>query len=204
MDQYQTISATTEEVLFKEKGSKFYCKAFVMTRADELSELIAERQLAHPKAGHHCYAYRLGPNGEKYRANDDGEPANTAGAPILGQLQAAEVTNVLVVVTRIFGGTKLGVGGLIQAYREGAKQALSAARIVKRLIEVPITVQVSYPQLGTVLRLIEQHEGRIVQMDQQEDCIVRALVRKSSYDRLKSDLANIYPISFLDEDAATA
>jgi putative IMPACT (imprinted ancient) family translation regulator len=139
-DSYKTIIKASEEILYKDRGSKFYGNAFPLTDSEEVTDLIAVLRNKHPKAGHHCYAWKLGPSDDNYRANDDGEPSHSAGDPILGQLIAHELSDVLVVVSRIFGGTKLGVGGLISAYRETAKLALSNAKIVTRTITADVEI----------------------------------------------------------------
>jgi uncharacterized YigZ family protein len=130
-DTYKTILKASKEVLFKEKGSKFYGYAFPVTSEDEVKQQI-ENLKQHHSARHWCYAWQLGKNYEHYRANDDGEPSNSAGMPIYGQLQSFDVTNILVVVVRYFGGTKLGVGGLIQAYKTTAQMALETSKVVKK------------------------------------------------------------------------
>ena len=134
-DTYKTILKPGKETLFKERGSKFFGYAFPVKTEDEVKDYIEELKKKHHTARHFCYAWQLGKSYDSYRANDDGEPSNSAGMPIYGQLQAFDVTNVLVVSVRYFGGTKLGVGGLIQAYKTSAQLALEASKIVKRTID---------------------------------------------------------------------
>ena len=133
IDTYKTIEFPSEEILFKEKGSKFFGYAFPVTTEEAIKEHLEILKKQHHTARHWCYAWQLGKSYELYRANDDGEPSNSAGMPIYGQLQSFELTNILLVVVRYFGGTKLGVGGLIQAYKTTAQWALEASEIIEKL-----------------------------------------------------------------------
>ena len=133
---FDTIKSPVENILLKEKGSKFIGFVFPVANEKEIKAALAKVKDEHPKATHHCYAFRLGINGENYRANDDGEPNNSAGMPIYGQIQSFEVTNVLDVVVRYFGGVKLGVGGLITAYKTTAQMALENAEIIEKTIDI--------------------------------------------------------------------
>ncbi|HET8855287.1 MAG TPA: YigZ family protein, partial [Salinimicrobium sp.] len=133
-DTYKTLARPSEEFLLKEKNSKFFARAFPVSSQEEVKEILEEIQKTHHKAGHHCYAWQLGREEEEfhYRANDDGEPGNSAGMPIYGQIQSFGLTQVMIVVTRYFGGVKLGVGGLIQAYKNAAKMALEESQIISK------------------------------------------------------------------------
>jgi uncharacterized YigZ family protein len=133
-DTYKTIEKPSEEILFKEKKSKFYGYAFPIATEDEVKPILEALKKKHHTANHVCYAWQLGVKNQSYRANDDGEPNNSAGMPIYGQILSFEVTDVLVAVTRIFGGTKLGIGGLISAYKTGAQMALENAKIIEKTI----------------------------------------------------------------------
>lgn len=162
-DTYQTIAFESEEVLLKEKGSKFFGYAFPIENEDEVKPIIETLKKQHPHAVHFCYAYQLG-SGAKitYRANDDGEPGNTAGAPIYGQIQSFGVTNVLIVVVRIFGGVKLGVGGLISAYKTTAQMTLEICEIIEKTIDVHFLISFDYKNMNKVMRVIKEKKLDIV------------------------------------------
>lgn len=178
-DTYRTLLTPSAEILFKEKKSKFYGYAFPIDHEDEVKLIIASLKKKHPTAGHVCYAWQLGTEVIRYRANDDGEPNNSAGQPIYGQIQAFDITNVLVAVARIFGGTKLGVGGLITAYRSGARKALETATIVEKRIEDTFEITFGYPQMNTVMRIIKQWKWEIISQKMDLECTLVVSVRKS-------------------------
>ncbi|AUC80416.1 YigZ family protein [Nonlabens sp. MB-3u-79] len=194
-DSYKTIIKASEEILYKDRGSKFYGNAFPLTDSEEVTDLIAVLRNKHPKAGHHCYAWKLGPSDDNYRANDDGEPSHSAGDPILGQLIAHELSDVLVVVSRIFGGTKLGVGGLISAYRETAKLALSNAKIVTRTITADVEIYFEYPQISQVMRYIEEEHFKIKKQEMTTSCSITIAVPKSRQQEVADVLNTMYPIT---------
>lgn len=169
-DTYQTIASESEEVLFKEKGSKFFGYAFPLENEDEVKPIIETLKKQHPHAVHYCYAYQLGTAPKiSYRANDDGEPGNTAGAPIYGQIQSFGLTNVLVVVVRFFGGTKLGVGGLIAAYKTTAQMALEVSEIVEKTIDVYFLISFDYKNMNKVMRVIKEKKLDIVSQEMEID-----------------------------------
>lgn len=178
-DTYQTLSRPSEEILYKEKKSKFYGYAIPIQNEDEVKLIIAALKKKHPTAGHVCYAWQLGAEVKRYRANDDGEPNNSAGQPIYGQILAFDVTNVLVIVTRIFGGTKLGVGGLIAAYRTGARMALEASEIVEKRIEDTFQLSFEYPEMDKVMRILKQRQCAIISQHMEMDCKFIVSIRKS-------------------------
>ncbi|WP_213520026.1 YigZ family protein [Nonlabens sp.] len=194
-DSYKTIIKATEEILYKDRGSKFYANAFPLTDPEEVTDLIAVLRHTHPKAGHHCYAWKLGPSDDNYRANDDGEPSHSAGDPILGQLVAHELSDVLVVVSRIFGGTKLGVGGLISAYREAARLALSHAKIVTRTITAEVEIYFEYPQMSQVMRFIEEQHFKITKQEMTTTCTITIAVPESRQQEVVDVLHTMYPIT---------
>lgn len=169
-DTYKTIAFESEEILFKEKGSKFFGYAFPVENEDEVKPIIEILKKQHPHAVHFCYAYQLGiaPN-ISYRANDDGEPGNTAGTPIYGQIQSFGLTNVLVVVVRIFGGVKLGVGGLITAYKTTAQMTLEVCEIVEKTIDVPFLISFDYKNMNKVMRVIKEKKLDIVSQEMEMD-----------------------------------
>lgn len=156
VDTYRTIAQPSTEVLFKDRKSKFFGYAFPVKSQDEIKRIIERLRKTHPTANHVCYAWQLGTDAVTYRANDDGEPNNSAGMPIYGQIQSFGVTNVLIAVVRFFGGTKLGVGGLIQAYRNTAEQALQASDIIEKMITVRYQIDFDYSKMSTVMRLIKR------------------------------------------------
>ena len=160
-DQYTTLAdlASSE---YKEKGSRFLTFAYSVANPDEIRERLDALRKQHPKANHHCYAWRLGNDGNQYRANDDGEPNNTAGKPILGQIDSFGLSNVLVVVVRYFGGTKLGASGLIAAYRTGAAETLGKAAFVRKRFTNLVDAECSYTLFGKLQRIVEAAEAKII------------------------------------------
>ena len=177
-DVYKTIDKASTEALFKDRGSKFYGYAVPVTNEEEIKENIEFLKKQHYNARHWCYAWQLGKKYEKYRANDDGEPTNSAGTPIYGQLQAFEVTNVLVVVVRYFGGTKLGVGGLIQAYKTAAKLALENSEIIQKTINEEFILQFNYSEMNKVMRIVKEEQISIINQKLDMNCMYIISVRK--------------------------
>jgi uncharacterized YigZ family protein len=155
-DTYNTIAFPSEESLFKEKSSKFFGYAFPIESEDEVKPIIETLKKQHPHAVHYCYAYQTGTETIQYRANDDGEPSNTAGAPIYGQIQSFGLTNVLVVIVRIYGGIKLGVGGLISAYKTAAQITLESCEIIEKTIDIPFQISFDYKNMNKVMRVIKE------------------------------------------------
>ena len=161
-DTFHTVAKPTEEILFKEKGSKFYGIAFPVQTDEQIKQCLEEVKSNHHAARHWCYAWQLGAKNVKYRVNDDGEPRNTAGIPIYGQIQSFNITNVLIVVVRYFGGVKLGVGGLIKAYKTAAKLTLEDALIVEQTIKVTYTLNFDYSIINKVMRVIKENNLQIM------------------------------------------
>jgi uncharacterized YigZ family protein len=161
-DTYTTIAQATDEVLFKEKSSKFFGYAYPIESEEEVKPLIDILRKQHPHAVHYCYAYQIGTEKISYRANDDGEPSNTAGAPIYGQIQSFGLTNVLLVVVRIFGGMKLGVGGLITAYKTTAQLVLEDAEIIEKTIDIHFLISFDYKNMNKVMRVIKEKKLDII------------------------------------------
>ncbi|MEZ4808795.1 MAG: YigZ family protein [Allomuricauda sp.] len=182
-DVYKTITKPSEEILFKDRKSKFYAQAFPISSEDDVKPIVEELRKRHYTANHVCYAWQLGTKTQTYRANDDGEPNNSAGMPIYGQILSFGATNILVTVTRIFGGTKLGVGGLIQAYRTAAQMALESSQIVERTVEKRFQLNFAYPEMDKVMRAIKQSEINIVAQQMELDCRLVISVRESEADR---------------------
>jgi uncharacterized YigZ family protein len=188
---FKTIRQPSEAVLYKEKRSKFFGHAFPLTKDDQVKSHIEQLQKKYPKANHICYAWRMGVNGEHYRTYDDGEPRNTAGAPIFGQLNAFSLTNVLVAVVRIFGGTKLGKSGLITAYRSTAKMAMEASEIIKCELEDRYLVIIDYGGFDSLIQLVKQQDWHVISQKMGSVCEVMLGVRKQDAAQLKSLLAGI-------------
>ncbi len=197
-DTYKTIVNPSDEALFKDRNSKFYGYAFPVKTEEEIKECIDDLKKQHYQARHWCYAYVLGKEYEQYRANDDGEPSNSAGAPIHGQLLSYDVTNVLVVVVRYFGGTKLGVGGLINAYRSGAQLALENSNIVTRTIDIPFSIQFEYPLLNKVMRLINDYEVKIVEQNMELSCRFDLSIRRKEANKVIGAFNEVYGIDLLE------
>ncbi len=170
-DTYTTIAQATDEIIFKEKSSKFFGYAYPIQSEDEVKPIIDILRKQHPHAVHYCYAYQIGTEKISYRANDDGEPSNTAGAPIYGQIQSFGLTNVLLVVVRIFGGIKLGVGGLITAYKTTAQMVLEEAEIIEKTIDIHFLISFDYKNMNKVMRVIKEKKLDIVTqtMELEED-----------------------------------
>ncbi|MCK8141851.1 YigZ family protein [Flavobacterium sp. I-SCBP12n] len=164
-DTYKTIAQTPEVVLFKEKNSKFFGYAFPIQSEDTVKSQIDVLRKQYPNAGHFCYAYQIGTETISYRANDDGEPSNTAGMPIYGQIQSFSVTNIMVVVIRIFGGVKLGVGGLISAYRTTAQLVLESAEIIEKTIDNHFMITYDYKNMNKIMRVIKEKKLEIVSQE---------------------------------------
>ncbi|WP_437395149.1 IMPACT family protein [Flagellimonas lutimaris] len=178
-DVYKTVNKPSPEILFKDRKSKFYAAVYPITSEDDVKPIVEELRKKYHTANHVCYAWQLGVENPTYRANDDGEPNNSAGMPIYGQIQSFDVTNVLITVTRIFGGTKLGVGGLIQAYKTAAQMALENAQIVKKTIKAQFRLQFGYPEMDIVMRVIKQKNLNIVSQKMELDCALVISVRLS-------------------------
>lgn len=178
-DTYKTIEGLSQEVLFKDKNSKFFGYAFPILKEEEIKLHIEELKKKHHAARHWCYAYQLGVQNIKFRANDDGEPNNSAGQPIYGQIQSYELTNVLIVVVRYFGGTKLGVGGLINAYKTSAQMAIEASKIITKTIDERFIILFEYKDMNKVMRIIKEKQLRIVKQEMDMTCLLEISVRKS-------------------------
>jgi len=194
-DTFKTIAKPSPEVLFKDRGSKFIGYAFPVTSEEEIKEHLRQLKKQHHNARHWCYAWQLGEQYEKYRANDDGEPSNSTGMPIYGQLQSFDVTRILVVVVRYFGGTKLGVGGLIQAYKTAAQFALEASMIVERTIDDDFLLRFDYPEMNTVMRIIKDEDLTIKHQKMEMDCEITISIRKNNSERIYQVFENIYKVN---------
>jgi uncharacterized YigZ family protein len=189
-DIYKTIAAPATGV-FKDKGSKFLAYAFPVDNEAEIKQHIQQLKKEYFDARHHCYAYRLGLNGELWRANDDGEPSSTGGKPILGELLSTELTNVLVVVVRYFGGILLGVSGLINAYRSATADALAQAQIIEKVAKEILTINFSYFDMNKIMKLIKEEELEIITQRFDNDCEMKLAVPLSKKDRLLLELSSL-------------
>lgn len=197
IDSYKTIMQASKEGLFKDRGSKFYGYAFPVTNEEEIKEKIELLKKQHYNARHWCYAWQLGENYDHYRANDDGEPSNSAGMPIYGQLQSFNVTNILVVVVRYFGGTKLGVGGLIKAYKNGAKLALENSIIIHKTIDEEFLIKFEYPEMNAIMRIIKDENISIINQKMELDCEFIISIRKKEAIRIFKIFENTYKVSIV-------
>lgn len=177
-DTYKTIEIPSEEALYKEKNSKFFGYCFPVQSEEEVKSILEKIKKQHFAARHWCYAFQIGTEQIHYRANDDGEPSGTAGLPIYGQIQSFDVTNILVVVVRYFGGIKLGVGGLVTAYKETAKMALENASIIEKTIDVHYLVRFGYKDMNRVMRIIKEKNLSIIGQKLELDCQIEIAVRK--------------------------
>lgn len=183
-DTYKTITQTSSG-LYKEKGSKFIAMAYPVSNEEAVKQILVELKKEHFNARHHCYAYVLGPDKSAWRVNDDGEPSGTAGRPIHGQIQSFDLTNILIVVVRYFGGTKLGVSGLITAYKTAAKDALSQAEIIEKTVNEVYKLEFPYEEMNDVMRIIKEENLQIIDNQYDDACIIIYSIRKSEADRIK-------------------
>ncbi|WP_353185114.1 YigZ family protein [Parapedobacter lycopersici] len=187
---YRTIDASTEG-LFRDKGSKFIAYAYPIHSDQEVKDRLSALKLHHPKARHHCWAYRLTPDRTVFRLNDDGEPTGTAGRPILNTLLSHDVTNIMVVVVRYFGGTLLGVPGLINAYKTAAQEALTAANIIELTVNDRFVLAFDYPQLNQVMRIIKEGGLKLIKQNFDNRCTVTMEIPRAQKAAILHKLNNI-------------
>ena len=188
-DKYKTVHKDTiGEGFYSEKRSKFLAFVHHIESAEEALDVVRYYKKKYYDARHVCYAYMLGPERTDFRANDDGEPSSTAGKPILGQINSRELTNILVVVIRYFGGVKLGTSGLIVAYREAAAEALSAATVIEKTIEETVTFTFPYVMMNSVMRVVKELNPRIVEQKYDETCIITLAIKRSMAPMLEERL----------------
>ena len=193
IDTYKTIEKPSPEVIFKDRGSKFLGYAFPLQQEEEVKEYLHQLKEMHFKARHWCYAWRIGKEEVKmrYRVNDDGEPNNSAGQPIYGQLLSKNLTNTLIVVVRYFGGTKLGVGGLINAYKSATELALSASKIIEKTIDVHFKLNFDYQHLNKVMRVIKEQNLTIQHQKMELNCEMEISVRKNEAKAVENIFLNL-------------
>lgn len=194
-DTYKTIENPSEEVLFKDKNSKFFGYAFPVLNEDEIKDHLIDLKKKHHSARHWCYAYQIGTDIISFRANDDGEPNNTAGMPIYGQIQSFEVTNVLIVVVRYFGGIKLGVGGLINAYKTTAQLVLENTSIVEKTINIDYLITFDYKNMNKVMRIIKEKNLEVINQKLELNCQITISVRKKDSNLVFETFNNIFEVS---------
>ena len=191
IDEYKTITDTIGEGYYTEKRSKFLAFAHHVTSVDEVKEIVGAYRKKYYDARHCCYAYMLGPERQEFRANDDGEPSSTAGKPILGQINKAELTDILVVVIRYFGGVKLGTSGLVVAYREATIDVLSHCEKVTKQVEEIVTYDFTYPMMNDVMRIVKEMNPRIVDQQFDNTCSIQLSIRKSEAEQLRTRLKKL-------------
>lgn len=196
MYQFKTIKKAIEDTLLKEKGSKFLGYAYPVSTEDDIKNVLENIKEKHPKATHHCYAYRLGISGENYRANDDGEPSGSAGLPIYNQLLAHELTNILLIVVRYYGGTKLGVSGLVKTYKETAKITLEEAQIIEKELEETLEVQFNFSQQNMIFTLLNKFDTKILEFKTNELCTIVAQIKCSEKQSISEKLSEMPYIQF--------
>lgn len=194
--QFSSIASPVENIILKEKGSKFIGYAYSVNSEEELKQLLQKIREEHPKATHHCYAFRMGINGENYRANDDGEPSGTAGLPIYNQLLAHDVTNILLIVVRYYGGTKLGVSGLVKAYKESAKMTLENSEIITKELEEKIEIKFPFAQQNQIFTLLNKFDTKIIDFTSEENCTIFAAIKVSQKENISDQLSEMQNIVF--------
>jgi len=193
-DTYRTIHVPTKETLYKEKASKFFGYAFPVLSEDDVKDCLEVLKKKHHSARHFCYAYQLGVSEIRFRANDDGEPNNSAGIPIHGQIQSFQLTNILVVCVRYFGGVKLGVGGLISAYKISAKITLEASNVIEKTINTFFIITFNYNLMNTVMRIIREKKIQIVRQQLEMNCEYEISVRKKDSETVFNIFKNLYQV----------
>ena len=196
-DTYKTITQTSEG-LYKEKMSKFLSFAVPCSSAQEALDIVKLYRNEYCDARHCCWAYMIGPERKEFRSNDDGEPSGTAGKPILGQINSFELTNLVVIVVRYFGGIKLGTSGLIEAYRTAAQEALSVAQIEERLIEEELQVAFEYPLMGDVMRIVKEEGATVLAQDFQLSCQLHLSLRRGQMPHMRQRFEDLYGATILE------
>ena len=193
-NSYKTINYSSEGI-YKEKGSKFLSFAIPVTNIDEIKQILEKYRKDYYDARHVCYAYMLGDEHDIYQANDDGEPSGTAGRPILGQINSFELTNILVIVIRYFGGILLGTGGLITAYKEAAADAIMQAQIIEKTLKSEIIIRFEYPLINDVMRIIKEFEAQIITQQFATECLIKISVSRQFEGVLRTKLENIFGVN---------
>lgn len=197
-DTYLTIAVVSTEVLFKEKNSRFFGYTFPICSDQEVKLHIETLKKKHSSARHFCYAYQIGTDKIQYRTNDDGEPNNSAGMPIYGQIQSFSVTNILVVVVRYFGGVKLGIGGLITAYKTTAQMAIEESEIIEKTIDIYFIIKFDYKNLNKVMRIIKEKSITIVSQNMTEKCEIEIAIRKKNAKDIFDIFNDIFEVEIIE------
>lgn len=201
-DTFNTINTTSKASLYKEKGSKFIGYAIPISSELEIEKAMQHIKSEHHKARHWCYAWRLGNEGDKYRVSDDGEPSNSAGQPIYGQILSKEITNVLIVVVRYFGGVKLGVGGLVRAYKTAAQLAIESCKIVTKTIDSNFELRFEYKDMNKLQRIIKKYDVQIVAQELELSCKYHIRIRKSQVEQIVNAITDLRCIEISELDLA--
>jgi len=199
MDSYLTIQDKSEGS-YTEKRSKFLAFAFPVSSVEDVKTLLAEYQKKYYDARHVCYAYMLGADRTEFRANDNGEPSGTAGKPILGQINSNNLTNILILVVRYFGGIKLGTSGLIVAYRAAAAEAIAAATVVEKTVDAEVAFSFEFPMMNAVMRIVKEDGPEIVSQGYDTDCTMTLRIRRDLMPRLRSRLSKVESLTFSSAD----
>ncbi|MDO5483074.1 MAG: YigZ family protein [Bacteroidaceae bacterium] len=197
MDSYKTIKSLSEGA-YSEKRSKFLAFAIPVRSVEEVKLLVAEYQKKYYDARHVCYAYMLGAERTEFRANDNGEPSGTAGKPILGQINSNELTDILIIVVRYFGGVKLGTSGLIVAYRLAAAEAIAAAEVIEKTVDEDVSFLFEYPFMNDVMRVVKEESPEIIAQGYDNDCSMTLRIRKDSMPKLRARLEKVNSLRFLE------
>lgn len=195
-DLYRTIAEPVEG-LYKDKGSRFIAFAYPVYTEEQIKEIVSGLKEKYYDARHHCYAWMLGADKKNFRANDDGEPSSTAGRPILGQIQSNDLTNVLIVVVRYFGGIKLGVPGLIHAYREAAADALGHAEFIEKTVDEQIRIRFSYLALNDVMKIVKEENPEVLERHFEMECEMLLSIRRKELENLRLRLENVDSVVIL-------
>lgn len=193
-DFYYTI-AQTGNAEFKDRGSKFTAYTFPIETADDFKKQLQELKKEHPKAVHHCFAYRIGTDGNNFRSSDDGEPSGTAGKPILGQIDSKQVTNIAIIVVRYFGGTLLGVPGLINAYKTAAALALQVTPIIQKQVEIKYSVEFDYTRMNDVMMILKQYNCTVINQEMQLFCVITCGIPKNRMEEVLYKLNDLQGIA---------
>ncbi|PID93002.1 MAG: YigZ family protein [Bacteroidetes bacterium] len=192
-DTYKTITKVSSGY-FRDRGSKFHAFAYPVETEEEIKECLNAVKKEYYNARHHCYAWQLGGEKTTYRANDDGEPSGSAGRPILGRIQSHELTNILIVVVRYFGGVKLGVPGLINAYKTSAEEAITTNKIITKTVNEIFEIKFEYPLMNDVMRILKEEDITIISQEFEMTCRIRISIRKSESERIKQKILKIRKI----------
>lgn len=198
MDTFKTVRETAQGI-FTEKKSKFIAYAIPVHTVEDVKFELEKYRKEYYDARHICWAYMLGAERNEFRSNDDGEPSGTAGKPILGQINSNELTDILILVIRYFGGIKLGTSGLIVSYREAASEAIASSEIIEKTVDIDIRFKFEYPFMNDVMKVVKDIEPTILNQEYDMDCVMELRIRKALFDQLKSRLEKVETLSFIEE-----